>query len=80
MIEILLLVLLILGFILLTSGTGEKEKTKPPPLPRPTDRDLVVEEMVLGQFGGAIASMTSAGRVHLAEQIRQLSPKDKPIK
>ena len=77
--EIPLIILFFLGIFFLFGGTGEKQKTKPPPLPRPTDRDLVVEEMILGQFGGAIASMTPAGRTHLADQIKQLSPKDKSI-
>ena len=74
-----LLILLVLGFIALTGGTGEKKKAQPSP-PSPTDRDKAIEELVLTQYGGAIASMTTPGKVHLIEQIRQLPPRDKPIK
>jgi hypothetical protein len=80
MIELTLALLLILGFIVLTGGTGQKRKTHPPPDIKPTDRDLVVEEMVLERFGGAISSMTPAGRSHFIEQIKQLQPRDKSIK
>jgi hypothetical protein len=80
MIELTLALLLILGFIVLTGGNGQSKKTKPPPPVEPTDRDLVVEEMVLERFGGAISSMTPAGRSHFIEQIKQLPPRDKSIK
>lgn len=80
MIELPLIILLLLGCFFLFGGTGQKKKAQPPPMPKPTDRDLVVEEMVLEQYGGAIARMTDVGKTHLIEQIRELSPEDKPIK
>jgi hypothetical protein len=77
--EGVLIILFLLGIFFLFGGTGQKKKAHPPPAPTPTDRDLVVEEMVLERFGGAIARMTDAGKTHLIEQIRQLPPRDKSI-
>nr|WP_290224053.1 hypothetical protein [Trichocoleus desertorum] len=79
MIEIVLFILLIFGFIALTGGTGEKKKAQPPP-PNPTERDKAIGELILTQYGGAIASMSETGKVHLIEQIKQLPPRDKSIK
>lgn len=68
--EILLLVLLILGFILLTGGTGEKTRSQPPPSPEPTKQDKAIIEWLWGQFGGAIAFMSDSGKNLLIERIR----------
>jgi hypothetical protein len=78
--EGVLIVLFLLGIFFLFGGTGQKKKTHPPPDIKPTERDKVIEEMVLERFGGAISSMTPAGRSHFIEQIKQLPPRDKSIK
>jgi hypothetical protein len=78
MIELTLALLLILGFIALTGGNGQSKKTKPPPPVEPTKQDKAIVEWLWNQFGGAIATMTPAGKAHLIERIK--NPSDGSIK
>jgi hypothetical protein len=70
--DIVILAGLALGIALLLSGMFGSKKPEPPK-PRPTERDKVVCEMVLENFGKAIANMTPAGRDSLIEAIKQRS-------
>lgn len=69
--ELLIIAIAVLGIIAIFAPSKKKPE---PPKPKPTERDKVVCEMVLENFGKAIANMTPAGRDSLIEAIKQRSP------
>ena len=66
--ELLIIAIAVLGIIAIFTPSKKKPE---PPKPKPTERDKVVCEMVLDQYGRNIASMTEAGRASLIDAIKK---------